>query len=106
MTVAGCRTAGTLVPRSGLPLVFVRTLVCISMQMPGGLCNFLRAGTMLQYILVCVPRPPTASPALPSVRLTMKPPHLTGPGTATAQQLMCGAGHQMNLRSMRDSFTT
>jgi len=35
--------AGTRVPRSGLPRVFVRALACISMQMLGGRCSFTRS---------------------------------------------------------------
>ena len=62
------------------------------MQTSGGLCSFLRAGTMLQRILVG---------ALP---LALKPAHLTAPGPAAAQPRMRGTGRQMNLRSMRVSF--
>ena len=35
--------AGTRVPRSGLPRVFVRALACISMQMLGGRCSCTRS---------------------------------------------------------------
>ena len=35
--------AGTRVPRSGLPRVFVRALACISMQTPGGRCSCTRS---------------------------------------------------------------
>jgi hypothetical protein len=57
--------------QSGLSRVFVCALACISMQTPGGRCKFLRARTMLQRILVCVPRQPVNMMALRLSRPTV-----------------------------------
>ena len=94
--------AGTRVPRSGLPRVFVRALACISMQMLGGRCSCTRSVRSTQ---------PAAAQHSPRVRQPFdlstskcKRDALCNWGALPRPSLreMCGAVHDQTCRSARN----